>query len=85
MDQITCLYKIIGELTITYVLIFMFLGGTGGENILGRKVSGIPCKNAYFNIVKVRVHSQISLDSTEVRKPTTYLETLKMLNVWEQE
>jgi hypothetical protein len=42
MDQITCPYKIIGEHTVTYVLIFMFLGGTGRENILGRKVAGIP-------------------------------------------
>jgi hypothetical protein len=85
MDQITCPYKIIGELIVTYVLIYMFVGGTGRENILGRRVSGIPCKNAYFNIVKVRVHSQISLVSTDVRKPTTYLETLKMLNVWVQQ
>jgi len=91
VDQITRPYKIIGEHRVTYVLIFMFSGATGRENIPVKKLAGIarrkknyPCKDAYLNIVKVQIRSEISLDNTEVRKLISYLETLKMLNFWEQ-
>jgi hypothetical protein len=41
IDQITYPHRT-GELAVMYVVIFMLWGGTGRENILGRKVAGIP-------------------------------------------